>query len=340
MKILYGIQGTGNGHLTRSTCIIRQLQENGIHVDAIFSGCDENKNYDRSVINVIDFFKGFTFSVQNGSIQYVQTAKNISALRFIKDVSGLYIRDYDLIITDFEPVTAFAAKKNNIPSIGIGHQYAFLHDIPMDRSSRFSRMILKNFAPASYSLGMHWHHFGYPIIPPVIPGQIHSSETTDPRLILVYLPFENPDHIRYLLSPFKDYIFAVYSGNANFPKTNDKNIIWHPFSKTQFRKDLAFCKAVICNAGFELPSEAISLGKKLMVKPLKGQFEQVSNAIAVKQLELGTAVDQFDHDQIKRFFNTKTIKPKKFPDITKNIADWILKGNWSNTRELVRTVWQ
>lgn len=38
MKILYGIQLTGNGHITRSIEIIRALKENGFYVDIITSG--------------------------------------------------------------------------------------------------------------------------------------------------------------------------------------------------------------------------------------------------------------------------------------------------------------
>lgn len=340
MKILYGIQGTGNGHITRSTRIIQCLQERGIKVDAIFSGCDKNKIYDTSIIHAKGFFKGFTFSVKNGSIQYINTAKNLSIGRFIKDLYAFDASGYDLVITDFDPVSAFVAKKNKIPSLGLGHQYAFLHDIPMDRSNYPARLIIRNFAPAEFSIGMHWHHFDCPIVPPVIPRNLYLPEKTHPDLILVYLPFENHDHIRQLLRPFKDYRFAVYAGNSDYPKTCDDNIIWHPFSKTRFHKDLTLCQGVICNAGFELPSEAMSLGKKLLVKPLKRQFEQISNAMTINLLKLGTAVDTLDYHHIKKFLDTDMAYQHTYPDTAMHIADWILAGNLDNPRDLINTVWQ
>jgi UDP:flavonoid glycosyltransferase YjiC (YdhE family) len=38
MRILYGVQTTGHGHLVRSTPIIRQLRERGHRVDVLPSG--------------------------------------------------------------------------------------------------------------------------------------------------------------------------------------------------------------------------------------------------------------------------------------------------------------
>ena len=57
-------------------------------------------------------------------------------------------------------------------------------------------------------------------------------------------------------------------------------------------KDLKESEGIITNAGFETPSEALSMGKKVFVKPLKGQFEQLSNAKALKQLKYQKLLNQ------------------------------------------------
>ncbi len=41
MKILYGIQGTGNGHITRARVMASCFKELGIDVDYVFSGRPE-----------------------------------------------------------------------------------------------------------------------------------------------------------------------------------------------------------------------------------------------------------------------------------------------------------
>lgn len=38
MRILYGVQGTGNGHLSRSRVVAKALAKHDIQVDYFFSG--------------------------------------------------------------------------------------------------------------------------------------------------------------------------------------------------------------------------------------------------------------------------------------------------------------
>ena len=47
---------------------------------------------------------------------------------------------------------------------------------------------------------------------------------------------------------------------------------------------MSSAKGVLCGAGFETPAEALFLNKKLMVVPMKKQYEQHYNAAALKQL--------------------------------------------------------
>ena len=46
MKILYGIQGTGNGHITRARVMASCFKELGIDVDYVFSGRPEKDYFD------------------------------------------------------------------------------------------------------------------------------------------------------------------------------------------------------------------------------------------------------------------------------------------------------
>jgi uncharacterized protein (TIGR00661 family) len=339
VKILYGIQGTGNGHITRSTRIIEALKSHDVSIDVIISGCKTDKVFDKSVIGPVRFYKGFTFAICKGRIHLLHTIKNLSPFRFLKDSASFDASTYDLVITDFEPVSAMIAGKNGIPSIGLGHQYAFSYPIPMGRYSFVPRLILKRFAPADYCIGMHWHHFNQPILPPVITGSVKPASKINPHLILVYLPFEHPDDIRALLEPFPEYTFSIYgSVNADI-RGRDRNMIWHPFSKTTFYDDLASCSGVICNAGFELPSEALSLGKKILVKPLQGQFEQESNAIALKKLNLGEVLDQMDPEKLINWLAHGASAKKGFPDVAQHLSRWIVDGDWANTKQLINNTW-
>lgn len=339
MRILFGIQGTGNGHVSRSTQVVHYLKTLGGSVDVCFSGCGPDKVFDRSVFEPVGFFKGFTFSFHDGRISVPDTVRGFDFRAYARDVLGLDTRSYDLVITDFDPVTAMAARISRVPSIGIGHQYAFLYDIPIAETQPMDRLIMRCFAPADYPLGFHWHHFNQPIVPPVIPTHVRPKGRPDPGLVLVYLPFETRGRIRDLVSGFTDFRFSVYGGDNRNTLETEGNIIWHPFSKASFFDDLAACSGVICNAGFELPSEALFLGKKLLVKPLKGQFEQASNALALEVLNLGAAMPELETSRVKQWLELKQGPVRNYPDVAKAIAQWILSGDWADTSRLVAGTW-
>ena len=64
------------------------------------------------------------------------------------------------------------------------------------------------------------------------------------------------------------------------------------------------CKGVICHTGFQLTSECLFLGKKLLVIPIKHQIEQIYNTrtlakfgvISSENLEVPTFDDFFQND--------------------------------------------
>ncbi len=98
MKILYGIQGTGNGHLTRAIEILPYLQQRA-EVDVLISG----EQFDLPLpfepkyrMKGLDFVFG-----KNGGINLLETFKRIDSFRFLKEIRNFPIDNYDLIISDF-----------------------------------------------------------------------------------------------------------------------------------------------------------------------------------------------------------------------------------------------
>ena len=123
--------------------------------------------------------------------------------------------------------------------------------------------------------------------------------------ILVYLPFESLNEIIEFIKPFRKFNFAVYHDIKEGVKID--NIQLKPFSKFNFHKDLISSEKIICNAGFELPSEALLLGKSLLIKPLNGQMEQISNSMSIQELGLGTIMDNLDQKKIHlKLFHLKS----------------------------------
>ena len=150
MNILYGVQATGNGHISRSREIIRCLREKGHNIFVILSGRDPAFLWDIDDFKPYKTYKGLTFSTYKGRIKYFETAFNLKFKQFFSDIASFNASEYDIAITDFEPITSRIASRNKIPSIGIGHQYAFYNFIPTEGTNPVARFIIRHFAPVDY----------------------------------------------------------------------------------------------------------------------------------------------------------------------------------------------
>jgi uncharacterized protein (TIGR00661 family) len=338
MKILYGVQATGNGHISRSREVIRHLKDLGHEVRVILSGRDPSLLWEMETFEPYDTFRGLTFISRRGKVRIIRTALQLNLVQFYRDIFSYDATGYDLVVTDFEPVAARIAGRNKIPSIGVGHQYAFLHDIPVKKADPFSMWVVRNFAPTDYAVGLHWHHFDQPLLPPIIPTHLKNSVKLAQNKILIYLPFEMLEDIESLLKPLKSHQFFIY---CNIRQAKDEgNIHLRPFSRAGFLKDLKDCNGVISNAGFELLSEALYLGKKFLIKPLAGQMEQASNAFAISELKLGMIMKKLDQAAVEQFLAAPSIEPIRYPDVARLVAEWIESGNWEDLEELARSAWK
>lgn len=323
MKVFYGIQGTGNGHITRGRIMAHELREAEIAVTYQFTGRARDAFFDMEVFQGHQWCEGLTFSVKDGKINHLKTVLKSKPIRLLRDIKQLDLSDYDLVICDFEPVTAWAARQQKKKTIGLSHQYAFQHDIPRAGNDRLSEAVMKNFAPVETGIGLHWHHFNQPILPPII-ATPDRPETCQKNKIVVYLPFEEQRQLIELLAAFKEYEFHVYSFA---PEEHDySNIYCRPLSLYGFQRDLHDCTGIICNAGFELASEALYLGKKLLVKPVHAQMEQTSNAAALVELGYGRAMNKIDRAVIEKWLRETRAVRITYPNTARYLVEWIKDG--------------
>jgi uncharacterized protein (TIGR00661 family) len=116
MKILYGIQLNGNGHITRSVELISILKERGFDIDIVTSGNNSNLKIPFDVKNHFDGIS--IYYNKKGSINWIKTLLSVRLLKLIKDTK-YDVSEYDLVISDFEPISAWSSKRRNVRSIGI-----------------------------------------------------------------------------------------------------------------------------------------------------------------------------------------------------------------------------
>lgn len=337
MKILYGVQATGNGHISRARAMGKYLAKAGVQVDYLFSGRPADQLFDMQQFGNYQLKRGLTFVTQNGKVNYWQSFWQAQIRTLQQDIKALDLSPYDLVLTDFEPVTAQAAKQQNKASFAIGHQYAFLHDIPMEHANLMSKLVFKHFAPAQYQLGLHWHHFNQPILPPIIDEAEHNA-AVEANKVLVYLPFEDQQQVIAMLKPLSQYRFYLYGPGLS--KAQLGHIHTHPPALQAFKADLAGCSHVLSNAGFELISEALQLQKQILVKPLHGQMEQESNALALQQLQLASRSNTLNSKIVANWLNAPA-NPNtvQYPNVASAICDWLLQDSPDSIAALSKSLW-
>jgi len=337
VKILYGVQATGNGHIARSRIMAKQLKESGVDVTFLFSGRSKDKLFDMEPFDHFIYKQGLTFTVKNGKVKYLSTVLNNNFARFLYDVYTLPVEDYDLIITDFEPITAWAAKLKNKQVLGIGHQYAFGNNTPRSGKSLLAELVMNYFAPAKEFMGLHWAPFDQSILPPII--DVNLTGKAEDNLVLVYLPFENQGKVTRLLQKFPDKHFIQYSPDVN--NGEDKNVSIRTTCYAGFKRDLCRSSAVISNSGFELISECLHLGLPILVKPLEGQMEQESNALALQKLQFAEVMHTLNQDIIANWLTTvKVIKRQKTPDVAAALVKYLLSNKKLPAQTVAASLWQ
>lgn len=336
MKLLYGIQGTGNGHLNRARLMAKALHKQDIQVDFFFSGRSSEQFFDMQCFGQYRVQAGLSFATKEGKVNILNTVLENSAAQMIKDINKLDVTGYDLVLNDFEPISAWAAKNQGVPSIGISHQAALKYDVPKVGNSWFNDALINYFAPVDMALGSHWHHFGFPILPPFVDVERVSSEIQSQ--ILVYLPFEEADEVVDFLSGSPEYEFLVYH-RFRPSRQLPNHIKWFGFCRDGFKRHLAESSGVIGGGGFELASEALALGKKLLIKPIMGQFEQLSNLAALQLLGAAEGMSSLQRPILKAWLKSPQPSPINYPQVADALVSWLARGDWHQPQPLCDELW-
>jgi uncharacterized protein (TIGR00661 family) len=325
MKILYAIQGTGNGHLSRARDIIPALQKKG-DVDILVSGIQADVELPYEVKYR---FNGFSFIFgKKGGVDIAATYRKSNLKKLLKEINNLPVENYDIVINDFEPVSAWACRNKHKPCIGLSHQAAVINkNAPKPKKKdAIGNAVLRYYAPVSVNYGFHFKNYDRNIFTPVIRNEIREIFSSNKKHYTVYLPAYDDKRIIKILSVFDKIKWEVFSKHNRKKFTKD-NITIQPINNEAFIKSMASAAGVLCGAGFETPAEVMYMEKKLMVIPMKGQYEQQCNAAALK--EMGVPV-------------IKSLKKKYLAKIDAwlNYDDIISVNYENNTEEIIEMIFK
>lgn len=331
MKILFAIQGTGNGHLSRARDVYPALSKFG-EVDVLISGIQADVEVPFP-IKYKCYGMSFIFG-KKGGVDMLQTAKRLNLFKLIRDIKQLPVKDYDLVINDFEPVSAWACKINGVPCISLSHQAAVLHAAAPKPAKKdwIGYTVLKYYAPVTDAFGIHFANYGDQIYTPVIRKEVRALMPLDEGHYTVYLPAYNDEALVKHLSQFAHVQWQVFSKHNKTPFVYE-NVNVQPIENNAFLRSLAGCAGILCGAGFEGPAEAMFLGKKVMVIPMAAQYEQHCNAAGAATL--GASVIPFLNEKyypkIGEWLANGTVIKVNFPDHIHEIAQEIISKHANET---------
>lgn len=318
MKILYAIQATGNGHVSRAREIIPHLKKHG-EVDLLLSGTQAEVGLEDPVKFRFNGF-GFVFGV-NGGIDFRETWKRFDSARFFKDVRMLPVNDYDLIINDFEPVTAWSCKFKGKESVAMSHQAAYISKkTPQIKGFHWGKMIMNHYAPATNHVAFHFEKYDDFIHTPVIRSEIRNLTTANLGHYTVYLPAYSDEFILEKVRSIPNYQWHIFSKHAT-KSDHQYNAQIFPVSNQRFQDSLAGCTGLLTGGGFEGPAEALFLGKKVLAVPMHNQYEQQCNALGLEKLGVPVIWKAAEFEsKLKNWVAHDSIIAVNFPDETEEIV--------------------
>ncbi|HLV23270.1 MAG TPA: glycosyltransferase family protein [Moheibacter sp.] len=329
MKILYALQCTGNGHIARAQELLPILKKYA-DVDLLTSGHQSQMELPQEPKYK---FGGISLLYDSkGGLSYLKTAFGNNFLNALQDIKSVPVEDYDLIINDFEPISAWACKLKKYKNIiGISHQASMLFEkTPKpEKRSFLGEQVLKYYAPVQKSFGFHFESYHPQIFTPIIRSAIRELKPKNKGYYMTYLPsFSDEYLIERLNETHADW--RIFSKTAKEIYVSG-NVFVFPIDQEEYLRSFENCAGILTNAGFETPAEALFLKKKLFVIPIKNQYEQECNAVALEKLGVPSSGD-LDLRKIQEWIDAEYFVEAKYEDKSKEVIQKVMnfaRGEYS-----------
>jgi uncharacterized protein (TIGR00661 family) len=336
-RILYGVCGEGMGHASRSRILINYLKKQG-HDIRIVAG---SKAYD-FLSKEFEFVYESEFPkvvYKNNEVALVHTLLRFFYRTIAYSISSFYkirrvIKDFnpELLITDAEPISFFAAFFSKIKRISIDNPRVLLYRKYNVKLGEYVTWFFLTFAVKISTFNAN-KYFIYDFFDtqvddehvvffkPLIQEGILQQNSKYGDYVFVYQTSVSHTSLFKVLKNI-DEKFVIYGFNKD---KVDENLTYKRFNEREFYHDISNAKAVITNGGFTVISEALYLKKPIFCLPIKYQFEQILNGRFLEQLGAGVSRLMVNEDDLRDFFNNLDIYKKKLKRYNPGDQDKTLK---------------
>ena len=307
-RIIYALTSQGRGHSSRVTAMAEALEAQG-HELVFCAGGTAGRLIAAQGRRVIEV-PVLRHLMHNNHIRLwsslLEVGKTALETRGVVDelVERFEAFKPDLLITDFESYSVRAAERMGLPLMCFNHQQILTHtryEVPRRYAwdAWVARLVINTVMPKRPEHVLLSSFFYPPVtnedkatlVPPILRSAVRNIEPSKGEHVLVY--HNDPTGVVGLLeamTALPNQRFIAY--NFNVPPnaaTTMPNIEFKDPNVEGFLRDLASSKAVVSTAGFTLISEALYLGKPMLVMPNGGIFEQTINALYLERENLGEA---------------------------------------------------
>jgi uncharacterized protein (TIGR00661 family) len=293
MRILYGINGEGMGHATRSLVVIGHLLERGDDVRVVASGTAYA--FLRSRLPRVDEILGPSFVLRDGEIRrWATLGHSVAGAPHQLPATVRHwlavVDDWrpDVVVTDFEPLAGVYARAAHVPLVSVDNIHMIdrcLHDggiIGVERVDyALARAVTRAMIPPAgdYVITTFFQppvlYRRTTLVPPIVRPEVVAARPEDGDHLVVYSSGSPALLAALRESGIPCRVYGMRDGPAG---TRDGVLEFRPRSEDGFLEDLRTARGVVTGGGFSLLSEAIYLGKPVLSVPLRGQFEQLMNA--------------------------------------------------------------
>ena len=318
MKILFGVQTEGNGHITQAIAVKQYLQSQGLSVTAAFAAKKKKglASYFKDEFNVIEY-EGFDFVFgKNGSVVIWKTIlKGLIELprlilSFIKICKVIKKEKPDAIFNFYEPLVGLTAIFfPNIKYISFGHQYAMESVVYPNINGYFIQKIFLGIINGITSIGakivaLSYYEFKDDtmlVSPPILRQESYITSEKQEDFVLVYLM--NEDMLPQLISEANKHPELQIHCFTKLTKKHDvpSNIKLFNLDGKLFQEKMKVCKAVVCSGGFETSAEAIYHKKPLLMIPMPNHYEQHANCNDAYLSSFAITSEKIDLSKIPKY---------------------------------------
>lgn len=330
-KILYGISGIGNGHTNRQAPIIEHFTK--ISDMVIFAYQESYKHYQEKFSNNpsvtvvpidVPFWVGnatgldFSATAQRNAGKDFITI-NCTAMARAEEILG----KPDLVITDYEPVSAQYAYAMNAPLVTLDQQSKYLiGDFPpllngqayQDEIVRLSMFFPKASARIACSFftvpPKKEHTLDVQIFPSTLKDSITSlkrNPSKEQLSLLLYISSQRAfvqthEEILRICQSLPKVQFHIFATGISLEDSSNipDNVLLYEHGDPRFLNILATCNGIVTTAGHMLLSEAMYLGIPLYTIPL-AVYEQHMNAFVIKKGNFGIMHHTIEREKLLFF---------------------------------------